>query len=285
MPIASVVITASPVTAWEQYTLTLDRKDIGRPRVEHRDLGGYWSFKFSIHPSFVTRALASDFLSNGLMRHVEVYNEKSEKDWEGFISRVSMNTGTTKIESDVGNMANRVFVRFNVGGTVSRSTTLNNTDSQGRFGIKERVMVGGEISLGVADQHAQQILDWVGWPSPGVRDINLGGQVLDRPQLQIDCLGYWHTLGGRVYNQTAVTTDTDASVIVGAIITDVGEFVRATEISDNTTQVNQEFDSDRTADGILKSVTALGDGAFHRWVAGMKADRVFYYKQAARPER
>ena len=265
MPIASVVITANPVTAWEQFALTLDRKDIGRPRVEHRDVGGYWSFKCSIHPSFVTRALASDFLSNGIMRHVEVYNDKGEKDWEGFVSRVSMNTGTTKIESDVGNMANRVFVRYNVSGTVSRSTTLNNTDSQGRFGISERVLVGGEISLGVADQHAQQILDWVGWPSPGVRDINLGGKVLDRPQLQIDCLGYWHTLGRRVYNQTDLTTDADASTIVGNIITDV--------------------DSDRSADSIVKSITSLGDGAFHKWVTGFTDDRTFYYRQAARPER
>jgi len=285
MPIASVVITANPVTAWEQFTLTLGRADIEGPRVEHRDVGGYWSFKFAVQSHFATRPLASDFLANGLMRHVEVFNEKGIKDWEGFISSVRMNTGTARIESDLDNMANRAWVRYNSGGSVLRSTTINNADSQARFGIKEQVLVGGQVNLGVADQHAQQIIYWIGWPSPGVREINLGGATLERPQLEITCLGYWHTLGWRTYNQTVLTTDTDASLVVGAVLDDMGQFVRAQDISDNTTQVTQEYDEDRTADSIVKSITALGDGAFHKWVAGFREDRTFYYKQAARPDR
>lgn len=285
MPIESVVIKANPVTAWEQFTLSLDREQLLQPRTKHRDLGGFWSSSFQIYTDLATRALASDFLANGIMRHVEMYDEKGTLDWEGFVNKVVVNTGTTKIQANREDMANKIFVRYNDAGTVKRSTTITNTDSSGRYGIKERVLVGGEVSLGVADQHAQQVIDWIGWPSPAVREINLGGRVLDRPSLEISCLGYWHTLSDRVYNQTALTTDADLSVVIANIITAVGEFIASTDIDDNTTQIAQEYDADRAGGDIIQSALALGDGAFHRWVGGVGPGRIFYAKQAAKPER
>jgi len=285
VPISSIVITANPVKAWEQYSLTLDRQQILSPRMDYRDLGGDWSASFSIHPDLITRAFASDLLSNGMVRHVEIYNEKGIKDWTGFISKVTLDTGTAVIEADLADMANRIWVRYNPSGTVLRSTTLNNTDSQDRYGIKQRVLVGGKISLGVADDFAQQTLDWVGWPSPGVRSLSIGGRSRGQRSLEIKCLGYWHTLGWRTYEQTASTGETDASTVVSAIITDVGEYIRSTTVDTNTTQVPQEYDTDRYAKSILQNIAQIGDGAYHKWVVGVTGNRDFYYKQAQRPER
>ena len=285
MGIASIVLTANPVTAWEQFALTIDREHLLSPQVEHRDLGGYYSAKFGVHTDRVTRTFAQDFISNGLMREVNIFNDEGGRDWQGFINKIVMDTGTARIEADLSNMTNKAFVRYNDAGTVKRSTTITNTDSSDRFGVKERVLVGGEINLGVADQHAQQIINWQGWPSPTLREINLGGRVKDRPSLTIECLGYWHTLFWRTYNQTASTGDNDLSVVVKAVVDDVADFMRTFAINDNTTQVCQEFDSDRTAADVLRSLVGLGDGAFHRWVSGFEFDRVFYLRQGARPER
>lgn len=285
MPVSSVVITANPVKEWEQFSLTLDRQMISRPQMDYRDLGGDWSASFSVHPDLLTRAFSSDFLANGMMRHVEIYNEKGVKDWTGFITKMTLNTGTAVIEADIADMANRVWVRYNPSGTVLRSTTLDFAGSQDRYGIKQRVLVGGKISLGVADAFAQQVLDWVKWPSPGMRSLSLGRGRTSRKSLDIRCSGYWHTLGWRTYTQTASTGEADASVVVQAIIDDVGEYIRSSTVDTNTTQVPREYDTDRMAKSILQNIAQVGDGAYHKWVIGVSGNRDFYYKQAQRPER
>ncbi len=286
MSIASIEITANPQLAWEQFSMSVPRDNIVKPVMESRDIGGYWKFNFLFHPDVVSRYLAADFLTNGGMRHVEVYNDKGMKDWEGFINKVIYRPDSGVMEMNLGNVFNRQWTRYNDGTTDApvRSTKFNDTDSQSRIGIKERVIVAGEVSLTVADQHISQLMDWTSFPSPVLREIRIGGRA--RPvELEIQCLGYWHTLNWRVYNQTASSGDQDASVIMDAIIDDVGEFVKNKEISDNVTQLEQEFDNDRYAGEIMRSIAATGDGGFNKWIVGMTDDRTFYYKQAAKPVR
>jgi len=217
VPITSIVIKSSPVLNWEQFSLTLDRSQISRPKAEYQEVGGDFKASFQVSPDLVTRAFASDFLTYGLVRHVELYSEKGIRDWAGFISRVTLDTGSAIVEASIDDMANQVWTRYNPSGSVLRGTTIKDTDSQTRYGIKERVLAGGEISLGVADQFSQQMVDWAGWPSPSVRRLSVGGQA-KQPTLTIQCLGYWHTLFWRIYNQTALTGDTDASTVITNII-------------------------------------------------------------------
>ncbi len=290
MPISTVVISANPVLKWEQFSKTLDRSEITRPVIEHRDMGGYYRFTFGIHPDFTSRTLASDFLINGAMRHVEVYNDKGLLDWEGYIGKVEERTGTTRSEMDLNNVFNRQWVRYNDAGAIERSTKFNDTDSQARIGITERARIGGEISLEVCNQYIQQLMTWTSYPSPQTRQIDLAGKIRGggknpTPELMFTCYGYWHTLFKRVYNQTAVSGDVAASVLIAAIITDVGQFVASTDIQDNITQLEQEADTDRYPGELITSITAVGDGGLNKWIAGFEADRKFYYRQAAKPVR
>lgn len=285
MAIASVVITANPVLGWESFAMTLDRSQIVAPRLEHRDMGGFYKFNFQIHSDYTDRMLSSDFLVNGAMRHVEVYNEKGMLDWEGYIGKVEERTGTTKSEMDINNVYNKQWCRYNDAGSIVRSTKFNDTVSQARIGIKERVIVGGEVSLGMADQYIEGLMAWTSFPAPTTRQIDFTGAVASSPQLEIWCYGYWHTLFGRTYNQTAVSGDAGASTIVSAIITDTGEFVASTDIRDNTSQLEQEADTDRMAGEIITSICSGGDGGLNKWIAGFGPGREFYYRQARKPVR
>lgn len=285
MPISTVVISANPILKWEQFSKTFDRSEIIRPIVEHRDMGGYYRFTFGIHPDFTSRTLTSDFLINGAMRHVEVYNDQGLLDWEGYIGKVEERTGTTRSEMDLGNVFNRQWVRYNDAGSIERSTKFNDAASQARVGIRERARVGGEVSLEVCDQYIQQLMTWTSYPAPQVRQVDFTGKISSTPELQFTCYGYWHTLLTRVYNQTAVSGDVGASVLVAAIINDAGDFVLSTDIQDNITQLEQEADTDRYAGELITSITAVGDGGLNKWIAGFEAGMKFYYRPAAKPVR
>jgi hypothetical protein len=63
----------------------------------------------------------------------------------------------------------------------------------------------------------------------------------------------------------------------------VGEFIKSTNIGANATQVAQEYDADRRAGGIIKSIADLGDVNGNVWIAGVGLDREFYFKPGAPP--
>ena len=157
MAISSVVISANPVLGWEQYSKTFDRSEITKPIVEQRDMGGFYRFIFNVHSDFTNRTLTSDFLVNGAMRHIEVYNDKGLVIWEGFIGKIEERTGTTRSEMNLNNVFNRQWCRYNDAG-IQRSTKFNDTVSQARIGIRERPILAGEVSLSVADQYMEGLM-------------------------------------------------------------------------------------------------------------------------------
>jgi hypothetical protein len=285
--IAGVVIRSNPVLNWEQYTLSLDRTDIRRPKPKHADIGGYESFSFELADHIVTRTFADDMLENGGMREVLAYNVKGDVVWEGVIYKITENTGTTHSELNVNDVFNRQWTRYNTGGSppIDRSTVFENLTSQARIGIRDQSHIVGDTDPGVADQAVQTIMRYTDFPTPAVRRINFAGKVLDRPKMAITAFGYWRTLTARAYNQTILTVTGDSSVIAEAIVDAVGEFVSNKDIQSNTTQIEQETDVDRMAWEILETLASFGDGGFNKWVTGFGPDRTFYFKQAARASR
>jgi hypothetical protein len=284
MTIASINISANPVLAYETYQVMLPREHIERPVIDKRDMGGFYQMNFEVHEARANRVFAMELLVNGLSRLVRCYNHASNLVFEGFVGRVDLNTGTVKLSNDITDVFNKQWSRYNPAGTVLRSDTQENTDSQGRVGIREGVHSLGEISLGVANQAVQTIIKRNGFANPQADAVNIGGKVLDRPKLSMVVLGFWHTLGWQRYNQTATSADDAVSTILGDIITAVGEFVNSTDIATNVTQVNEEFDSDRTGLDLVQSLCGVGDGGLRPYVAGFRKDREFYYKQAAKDD-
>ncbi|GAF79307.1 unnamed protein product, partial [marine sediment metagenome] len=66
------------------------------------------------------------------------------------------------------------------------------------------------------------------------------------------------------------------------VVAAVGDFIASSTIETNTTQVARKYDSDRRADSIIESIAEVGDSSYHRWIAGIEADRHFYYRETAK---
>lgn len=115
----------------------------------------------------------------------------------------------------------------------------------------------------------------------GGMELNLEGAI---PFLHVMVYGYYSTLFMRVYNQTVVTTDTDAYLEVANIIAAVGQFIASTSRQVNVTQINRLNDADRWAGDLLFDIAEVGDAAEHRWIIGCYDNRQLVYEEIAKYE-
>lgn len=282
MSYESIVINANPVNAYETYHEELLHGQFDIQSVISRDMGGFWSAKFKVNnPS---RNQARNWLAAAVGRDVKIINDKSNIVWEGYISKVSVSTGRASAFNDLEQMANEVWVRYTdlTTGTLSRSTHQTDAQSQARWGRKDFVLSGGQLSSSEADQKADVYLAYNYWARPQLDTVRVGGSVSGETEIGLDvqCLGYWHTLKWRVYNQTVATGTDSASAVVEDIILDVGDFINSYVIDSNGTPVTVEYDADRRAEAIIAAIAELGDQNNNVWIAGVTRNRQFYFKQA-----
>ena len=280
MAIGSIVVRHNPVTLWERFMLTLAPEDGKFSEYSQEDrTGGYYRANFNV---FFDHVAASEFLESGLGRHVDVYDDQSIKVFEGFIFEIVRDTGKTLSSISLQNTVNKVFMRADHDGdqVTERSTVLQSAESQGRFGIKDNVLTGGEVaSLSVADQGSQQYINWRSYPIPEP-EIGAGSGV---PHLKVFCRGYIETLSWRVYNSTD-TGNQSANAQIQDILDDVAQFVDSYELEANSTLIAREYDADRRALDIINSIVAFGDSHDRKWVAYMTDNRKFIFRDAAPAE-
>ena len=280
-----IVISANPVLDYETFELTLDPSRYLNPKTTHRDMTRYYQASFDLVVN--SREEALEFLNNGLMREVRFYNDKAQVDWVGFINTIELDTGTAKIQSSLNDMSNSVWVRHTPvgGGAVVRSAVFDHAVSQGRFGTKEQVIGGGEISAAIADQIAENTLDLVFWPSPQLKTINLGGSLLEEPRVTCKCFGYWKTLMWQVYNQTINVGEIAAASVIQDIVTTSGPFINNSFLSANASLITREYDADRRAWDIISSICDIGNVSGDIFIAYFDENRNFIYNVAAPPTR
>lgn len=282
MSLGNIVVLHNPATLWERYRRNLPLTEIADWQMVEREEGGYYSASFKFRPK--SREDALEFLNNGVGRMTEFYNHRGILDWEGMIRRVSIDTGIVKVTSDLSDMANAVLVRYTPvgGGTPTRSTVKTHPVSQARFGKKYFVIAGGEMASAVADQRAQLYLDQVFWASPRLESVNQQGTFKgDDITVDVQCMGLSEAMDFVLYNQTALTGQVDASIVVAAIFanTEVMQFIKSFEVATNVTPVSREFDNDRRPFEVLKSIASLGDSNRNPYVVGVEADRHAFFRQ------
>lgn len=281
----NIVIKGNSVLDYEDFLLVLEPDRFNNPKTAHRDMTRYYQASFDLVVD--SREEALEFLNNGLMREVQFYNDKSRIDWVGFINTIELDTGTAKIQASLNDMANSIWVRYTPvgGGAVTRSAVFDHTESQNRFGTKEQVIAGGEISNTVADQIAENFLNLSFWPSPQLKSINLGGSLLSEPRVSCKCWGYWQTLMWLVYNQTAVGGTDTVSQVLTDILAATGAFINNVFIDANATIVTKEYDADRRAWDLIASMCDIGGQNGELFIAYLNEERNFIYTEAAPPER
>ena len=247
--------------------------------------GGNWSLTHSFNCSQRT---AESWLEEGLGRHVELYSPGTLKIWDGFVDQVDINIGSLSKRrgSLIDTVANRIRVAFSTVDTSTDppttgirdfTTAANDTTSQGKYGIIERVISGGEASLTSAEQLRDTAIIEHAEPDSDETD-NLTSST--SPSVSITCLGYHHWLKAYTVDLTTAG-DQNASVKIQAILAaDPNNFFSTdySYIIANTVPVGASDRDRRIAEPLIKSITALGGTSNERWTFGFGNDRVAYYR-------
>lgn len=220
MGVETIIVRANPVTLWEPgFEHEFERERFTVTKMSIRDIGWFYEARFQIiNP---TKLEALDWLNNGPGREVIFKNDDGNTDWEGYINSVTLTKGDAEVKNSLTQLSNEVWTRYqDLGtGTVARSTPQLNAKSQSRYGIKEWILNGGEMPAADADQLTKIWLDRNYWATPQLQRITLGRDARSEGMvLEFYCLGWWHTLNWRVYNQTLLTGTVAASVLVNDII-------------------------------------------------------------------
>ena len=226
----TIVIENNPVNVLESFHQELNQDEFDIQSVITRDMGGFWSAKFNILQPRKNYAL--QILANGPGRSAKFFNEKSICVWEGFISKVTVGTGAASAFNEIQPVANDVWVRYRdiITGNLTRSAHATHTNSQNKYGQKDWVLSGGQLAGAVADQKAENYLNLNFWATAQLDSFEIGGTGGGEINLQVQCLGWWHTLDWRVYNQTIDVGSVNVSTLMEEII---GTFVRTASLKNN----------------------------------------------------
>lgn len=248
-------------------------------------LGGYESASISINDRQLD---IENWLSSGLMRHIEVYNPSLVKIWEGFVNEIVITLGGLSVtRGPLLSVSNNVAVTYSTIDTSisppavgQRATTAfsADTDSQALYGFLESTLnTGGATST----------------EATTIRDVYLNenkdpqtSQQLTLSQnntisMQLNCLGYYHLFKKYIYNQTASTGETDLDTVLAAIIAGDPNSIFSTDtskITANTLQVKQYLNDNSPAWSLIQGLVARGDSSDNRYIFGIYNDRVPTYE-------
>lgn len=245
-------------------------------------LGGYLTCDFSVGADL---AMIEDWLQTGLGRHIEIWDDAAVQVWEGYVSQLTINvSGLGITHGPLLQSANRVRLGYSTIDTTTQppvmgervfTTTINNTTAQAKYGIIAKDLSTGGCSAASAAQIAAQFLAENAWPPTTKQWANSGGAL----SLSIACLGYYTRLN-YAYNQTVTTgTQNLSDKLVAIIAADPNDIVLTTNatIATNTLAVPAYENDDVEAWSLIKSLVAMGDTSYNRYLFGVyEGQKVIY---------
>jgi hypothetical protein len=286
-------IQHNPILLSERYSMVIPKRDtspnaftsFSKLQYSTRAEGNFYRCTFKLH---ATPDYLNLFFRNGLMRHVTVDSPKGKRLWEGFIYEMTLQLPRCKKRISVQSIADKVWVRYQLigSGVVSRTTPISNSISLSRYGIREAVMTSGETNSSTeADQLSNRILEQSRIPKVMTDDISIGASIQESDiVLTIVCYGYYETLKWQCYNQTAITGTQSATAQISDVIAAKVQFYKSTDLRTNSTPVPRVYDMDRSAESIIKSIAALGDAYYRRWLIRYMPGLVLAFREAAPPD-
>lgn len=132
---------------------------------------------------------ALDWLRYG----VEIYNERGEAVWWGYIEGANLSTPSVSVSISLTDLANSVKVEYGEGATAFSE----NADSIASYGRKQRVLSVDAALANSANERGAVELEYSSQPRP-VQDI----RAVEGAQLVLSCVGWLKTLGWLYYSRS-----------------------------------------------------------------------------------
>jgi len=216
-------------------------------------------------------------MMNFLRCPVEVYDEDMTPLWWGYVNKVSIPHGKSMLSLSLDDMANSVVVSYSTIATTDaqseqkQTAAATNAMSIAEFGTKEKIVTINEATATSAAQKRDTYLALHGAPIQET-EVGAGGS-----RVMIECKGWWSSLSWRYYTSTS-TALVDTISLVGSAIASVGEFIAdvfATEASGvNVSGYRNPYDGQRTAQGDIETLLAVGNTSGKRMLATVTKNRV-----------
>lgn len=233
-----------------------------------------------------------DFFYNGLTRRVTRYSDDGNFTcWDGHIVEMTLTQPGSQDTINLREMFNRINVRYIPIDTAANpptesaetsTTAVNDTVSQGKYGVKQIVVRPAHVdrmTAAAAAQHGSVLLQQY-------KEPRRKGQITTasaEPNLNIQCEGYMHTLGWVVYNQTGSSGQSANEVVIDAILASspAGQYIASRDTTATTGRSSQNYyNRDDTALDIIQQIAARGDSADNRWLCAMYENRKVVFSQA-----
>lgn len=250
--------------------------------------GGFETAEIVVNMS---RQQMEEWFNEGLGTDVKVYDETLEIVWEGFVDEIEIVYGPlTKTRGPLVSIGNRVYAVYaEIDATVTppaigaRAITVaaNNTFSQGKYGIWEKVLSVGQRIPAEAENERDTYLKEHANPETS-EQLSLGSGE-NAPRVTLRCKGYYYWFDAYVYDYTA----TQASVsiydkLLAIVQADTNAIISTdySQMSTNATLVNEYENDDMMALALIKTLTALGDASYNRYLFGVYENRRVVYAAA-----
>ena len=224
--------------------------------------GGYWSSTFGakIKRSSISRWV--DFLNY----HVEVYDYRLRKVFEGFVNEIEVKIGPlTYMFGPVTSIANKVLIVYSTVDTSTNPPTMGvrartafaeDAESQSKYGVIIKYLSsGGVTAVNAVDLRDSYILEYA--DAQKKQDVSFG--VSSDSEVTIRCLGYIHKFKDYIFNQTANTGTQNLNLQIQEIIEAQPNTIfdeSHDEIVENTTAVKRYENDDRVAFEYIKDLVS-----------------------------
>ena len=136
---------------------------------------------------------------------VEIYSSLGELVWWGYVNSLSAGAGAVTLGVGLDDMANRVAARYPVV-SPGRSAVTDwnwNADSEGEFGVKERILPSAGYDANYAAGARDVELVRAGLPPISVSAAGFGAVQRIAGTVMLHCQGWFNTLSWRYYAQPA----------------------------------------------------------------------------------
>jgi hypothetical protein len=253
-------------------------------------VGGFDTATFQLGGS---RDYIEDWFNDGLMRRIVLYSPESIPVWEGFVSNMEMVTGSKKKTKSVDALINKVYMYYSPLNTAVSpplelppvTLVFDDIPSQLEFGVKSIILNGG-------GRTTESAFNWGRTVLRDSKDVKIGETVNTRSSdvysLNVECLGYYHTLKWLPYVSIASSGTLPSHQVIQEVLTYFNK-INSGWVSSDFGLMDYNFSTARRAyrdydkscwDVIEKEIIEMGGNGGERWVGGLYQNRQFVYKVA-----
>ena len=253
---------------------------------EDAAVGRFWLASVRL-PATVNEA--EGWVQNGLGRDIQVRNQAGVIVWEGFVDVVNVSIGPLNVKVgpllDIGNRVSVVYAPLDTTvnpptiGARTVTTIAEDTDSQAKYGIIEKVVSAGTTTTTDAEQVRDTFLAQRANPEV-TQQLNFGSQ--EAVMVNLDLKGYVHWFNAYVYTQIANSGTSALSTVLAAVIdADPNSLFASTnaDIETNALLVPPFENSENFAWAFIKDLIAQGDASDNRYLFRVGPGQKITYSQ------